>query len=112
VQVKTNHKRLFPRILNKLVEEWISDGRGKDRSAVADTLGIQLPRLIRLSNGTNIAGAKTVARICSHLERADASRLLEAYLKDEIASVTNLAGSKARGKWGADALVVVDQVHR
>jgi hypothetical protein len=108
VQNTPEVKKRFPAALDDLVQSLVDRGAFYDRGSVADFLGIKHPRLKRLLNGKNVAGARTVAKICSHLERRDASRLLEAYLRDEIELVTKLAKEQGADEWGSDKLVLVE----
>ncbi len=100
-------KRHFQTVLEELVREVMEQESYRNRGEAADHLGIAHPRLIRLLNGKNVAGARTVAMICSNLQRREASRLLEAYLLDEIETVTSLVLDKGGKGWGKDSLVVV-----
>jgi hypothetical protein len=111
VQVTPEVKKRFPAALGDLFNRLLKSGKYRDRRAAAVYLGITHPRLIRLLNGKNVAGARTVATICSQLGRQEATLLLEAYLLDEIETVIAVAKSKGETEWQNDALVVVNKVN-
>jgi len=108
----TKKKRgsLFSQELRLLVNTLLDRDGHTSSAAIAGDLGIDKPRLSRLLGGKDIAGSRTVARVCASLSRANAGKMLRAYLRDEAETVLALAGRKARSKWGANPLVVVRTV--
>lgn len=97
----------FPGALNAVVISLIERGTYKNKASVAVGLGVDKPRLTKLLNGTITAGSKTVAQLCSSLDRAEAADLLCAYLLDEVDTVTRLASEINALTWEKHALVVV-----
>ena len=99
--------RLFPMALKTLVSKIQTVSPSTTKDTIAAQLGIKAPRLSALMHGPVIAGSKTVACICEKLDRHEAGILMEAYFRDEIATVSRLA---AKNAWGTDTLVEVKRV--
>ena len=99
----------FSRALNAVVISLIERGAYKNKASVAAGLGVVKQRLTKLLNGTITAGSKTVAQLCSSLERAEAADLLSAYLLDEVETVTRRAEKTKTLTWGKDPLVIVSK---
>jgi|ERR1035438_3719352 hypothetical protein len=100
----------FALALNALVRGVIDRGEHATVTSVAISLGIDKTRLSRLLSGGFIAGSKTVAQLCSRVSQTEAAILLEAYLLDEVDTVTRLAKRRGRPKWENETLVTVCKV--
>lgn len=85
----------------------VSGGFAKNKASVAREVGLDKSRLSRLLAGKDVAGSKTVAHICSRLDRSAAADLLHAYLCDEAETVRRLAARKRGLTWSGELLVEV-----
>lgn len=94
----TNRRR-FPKVLEALVASRIEARTYRNKASAARALGISHPRLASLLSGSVIAGSKTVAQICSKLDKMSASKLLQAYLLDERDTVIRTAKKTGKPKW-------------
>jgi plasmid maintenance system antidote protein VapI len=100
----------FAKTLGAVCEALIERGVHPNKASVAKALGVDHPRLSKLLDGSVAVGAKTVAQLCSGLDRNAATDLLEAYLLDERDAVTRSARKKGRPIWGKDTLVKVERI--
>ena len=105
-----SHASRFPGALEIAVLQLIKSGKCENFADAALFFDLGHPRLSRLLNGSAIAGSKTLARICSKLDRDLASDLLQAYLLDEADTVVRSARRSANVSWGPDTLVEVNTV--
>ena len=81
----------FTRVLREICTRRATKGRLPNQAAAAKDLGLDPPRLSRILKSSMPIGARTVAIICSRLDRESAASLLQAYLTDEVAKVRQIS---------------------
>lgn len=96
----------MPLVIDALVRALVEEGVYPNVAAAAVGFGLKHPRLSRLIKGTDIAGSRTVGRLCSKLNPRAAAELMQAYLLDERDTVIRTAKETGRPKW--DNLVSVE----
>lgn len=106
---KKGSETRFTQALRALVADQLEKGYYANSASFAKDLRIGKPRLSRLLSGKDVPGTKTVAWICSKLDRPDAANLLQAFLLDEVETVTRLSAIKVKPSWAGEQLVVVSK---
>jgi hypothetical protein len=98
----------FSHALNEICRRLLSEGPNRNQAAIAKSLGLDPPRLSRILANQIPVGARTVAIICSRLDRVSAASVLQAYLTDEIRKVRRVQKELGLNtEWGEQDLVKI-----
>jgi hypothetical protein len=104
-------KTIFSQVLGEICVRLVAEGWRTNQGAVAVALGLGPPRLSRILSNRIPVGARTVAIVCSNLDRASAASLMQAYLTDEIDKVREVQRELGvTAEWGEDDLVRIVRV--